>query len=274
MLGVLLSRRWIGALALATLFAVVAVLLGNWQYSRHQEKAERRDVAESNYDAAPVPVGEVLASPQDDLGSAQEWVRVTATGRYLADEEVLVRNRPHQGVYGYDVLVPLELDAAATSAPRTAGPLTLVVDRGWVRNAEDAATLPRVPSPPAGEVEVTGWLRSSEEDLQRDLPPGQVASINVPEVEEAIDRTALPAYLVLESESPAPQQRPAAAEPPDLGVGVHFAYALQWWLTAPAGLVLVLVMARREHRESMAETAGSPREPRVRRSRIWDEEDA
>ncbi|MGB7448256.1 MAG: SURF1 family protein [Ornithinimicrobium sp.] len=271
----LLSRRWIGALTLATLFAVVAVLLGNWQYGRHQDKAERRDIAQSNYDATPVPVREILTAPRQELDPTQEWARVRATGRYLPLEQVLVRNRPYRGVYGYDVLVPLELDPPATGAQQGQESVTLVVDRGWVQNADNAATLPQVPTPPTGEVKVTGWLRSSEKDLQRDLPAGQVASINVPEVQEIIGRQALSAYLVLDSETPAADERPAPAEPPDLGVGVHFAYALQWWLTAPAGVVLVLVMARREHREGVGgEGRTVPRPRPARRKRIWDDEDA
>ena len=275
MLSTLRSRRWVGALTLATLFAVVAVLLGNWQLSRHQDKVERRDIVTSNYDAAPVPVGEVLASPQEALEAPQEWTMVRATGRYATQDQLLVRNRPYRGVYGYEVLVPLIVESDATGGGGAGqARSTLVVDRGWVPNAENAATLPQVPEPPSGEVEVTGWLRSPEEDLQRDLPAGQVASINLSAVQEAIGRDTLQSYLVLESESPPPTERPAPADPPDLAVGVHFAYALQWWLTAPVGLVLVLVMARREHREATSGAASLPTGRRAPKRRIWDEEDA
>jgi len=272
-LATLRSRRWAGAMSLAILFAVVAVLLGNWQLSRHQDKAERRDVAEANYGASPVPVGEVLASPQDALEADQEWTAVRATGRYLQQDQLLVRNRPYRGVYGYEVLVPLALEPSASGGGLDAQDMpTLIVDRGWVPNAENAATLPDVPEPPTGEVEVTGWLRSPEQDLERDLPSGQLASINLGLIEGAIGQEALRGYLLLESETPPPaQQRPAAAEPPDLGVGAHFAYALQWWLTAPVGIVLVLVMARREHREATGAAASVPARPRKRR--VWDEED-
>ena len=274
MLATLSNRRWAGALTLAILFAVVAVLLGNWQLSRHQDRVERRDVAQQNYDAPPVAVGEVLESPQDNLDAEQEWTTVRARGRYLVDDQLLVRNRPYRGVYGYEVLVPFVVQSGASDLD-PAGPdgPTLIVNRGWVRNAENAATLPRVPEPPSGVVEVTGRLRSPEEDLQRDLPSGQVASINVAAVEEAIGQPTLRSYLELDSESPAPPRRPAAADAPDLGAGVHLAYALQWWLTAPVGLVLVLVMARREHREAVTALQGAPPRPRMAKRRIWDEED-
>jgi len=48
--------------------------------------------------------------------------------------------------------------------------------------------------------------------------------------------------------------------------GPHLAYALQWWLAAPVGFVLVLVGARRE----LLEGSGTPK---VKKTRIWDEED-
>lgn len=280
MLRTLLTPRWLTAVALALLFALACVLLGSWQYSRHQEAVADRDRIEQNYDAAPVPMEQVLRSPGAAVSPGQEWVRVRVAGRYLPDDRLLVRNRPHRGVYGYAVLVPLRVHqaTAAGSGPSSAGP-SLLVDRGWVRNAADASTLPDVPPAPQGEVEIQGWLRPGEPDLGRDLPTGQLASINV---QEAAQRTSLDlygGYLVLDSEevrNGSEPLRPEPAERPDTGLGAHFAYALQWWLTSPLGIVLVGVFARREHHEqtTQVEGVGGDRKPaRPRKVRIWDEED-
>ena len=267
MLRVLGRPRWIAYLLIAVLFGVIAANLGLWQWHRHEGKVDRRAVVEANYQGTPVPVAEVLTGPGTALTHDEQWRRVTATGRYAAADQLLVRNRPHEGVYGYEVLVPLDLGDGSS----------LVVDRGWVRNAEDAATVPDVPPPPEGEVTVTGWLRPSEPDLGRDLPAGQLASIDLPRVQAATGSPVLGGYLVLEAESPE-VARPAALEPPDTGLGSHFAYAIQWWLTVPVGLILVLVMARQTARDESGEAAASAgRAPRPRRPakvRIWDEEDA
>lgn len=269
MLSVLRRPRWIGYLALAVVFGILTALLGLWQWSRHEDKVERRDLIEANYFGDAVPVEEILAGPGDALAADEQWRRVEAQGHYLPEHELLVRNRPHQGVFGYDVLVPLALSDGTA----------LVVDRGWVQNAEDAMTLPDVTPAPGGPVTVTGWLRPSEEDLGRDMPAGQLASIDLPRVEAATDLDLLGGYLVLEEEVPS-TDRPAQAEPPDTGLGSHFAYALQWWLTVPVGLVLVLVMARQtardEEDESLVAAGGTPRARRADRPkkvRIWDEED-
>ena len=296
MLRTLLTRRWVTALALALIFALACVLLGNWQYSRHREAVADRDRIEQNYDAAPMPLAQVLASPAAVLSPTQEWVRVTVAGRYLPDDRLLVRNRPHRGVYGYAVLVPLRVDAPATdgeaadadpagggaadrSGSSSEGP-ALLVDRGWVRNADDASTLPPVPPPPQGKVEVQGWLRLGEPDLGRDLLAGQLASINVTEAAQRTGLDLYEGYLVLGSEEVVGGSSPARPEPlerPDTGLGSHFAYALQWWLTAPLGVVLVGVFVRREHLERTREAKGADTErrpARPRKVRIWDEEDA
>jgi cytochrome oxidase assembly protein ShyY1 len=253
------------ALLLATVFAVVAVLLGNWQWSRHQDRVDNREVVESNYGAPAVPLGAVLPTPDAPLAEQDRWTTVEATGRYAVQDQLLVRNRPYRGVYGYEVLVPLVLDS---------GPGALLVNRGWVPNARDAATLPEVPPAPTGEVSVSGWLRPGEADLDRDPIPGQLSSINLDEAGARSGLELYDAYLLLGSETVpggATPDRPAPADPPDTGLGSHLAYALQWWLTAPLGLVLVLVMARREHREALGLETVRP--GRTKRTRIWDEED-
>jgi cytochrome oxidase assembly protein ShyY1 len=267
LLRILLTRRWLTALALAVLFAVVAVLLGNWQYSRHEDRVAARDRVETNYDAEPVPLEAVL-SGRTPLPSSAEWTRVTTTGRYVAEDQLYVRNRPYGGTFGYEILVPLETAHG-----------TLAVDRGWAPNAEDAATLPEVPPAPDEEVVVTGWLRPGEEDLDRDLPEGQLASVNLVAASEQWDRPVLGGYLVLESEEyvgapGAVIDRPTPLAEPRTGLGAHFAYSLQWWLTAPVGLILVLVMARRDWREGQDSRQGGPTTAdEHRKVRIWDEED-
>lgn len=268
---VLRRPRWLGYLALALVFAVTTAGLGLWQWNRHEDRVERRAIVEANYGGAPVPIDGVLGTdtpPQE----GERWSRVEVTGRYLPEEQHLVRNRPHEGVYGYEVVVPLEL------ADGTA----VAVDRGWVRNAPTAEQLPEVPDAPTGQVTVTGWVQPSEPSLGREPVEGQLASISIEDLTRATSLDLRAGYLVLQSEAPAPPTRPTPLAAPDTGLGSHLAYALQWWLTVPVGLVLVLVMARREAQdEGLASTPDAPtgrpgRPPgprRPRKVRIWDEED-
>jgi cytochrome oxidase assembly protein ShyY1 len=288
MLRVVLSRRWLTALAMAVLFAVACYFLGQWQWHRHEDKAARADRIERHYSARPVQVSRVMPRTGVDLPRALEWTRVTATGRYDAQHVMLVRNRPNNGVFGYEVVVPLRLTGGAD----------LLVDRGWIPNGRTAAEPSRTPATPAGEVTVTGWLRLGEPSFGRKLPPGQLASVNLTEAQKQSRTPLYGAYLIGSSEAGAPGaniERPQALARPDIGQGPHLAYALQWWLAAPVGFVLVLVGARREHldnqeaaasvRETSAPENAAPevdairrsRDParlvKVRKTRIWDEED-
>ncbi|WP_344189367.1 SURF1 family protein [Pedococcus aerophilus] len=268
MLRVLISRRWLGALAVALGFAVAAWFLGQWQWHRYEAKAARADRINSHYEAKPQPLADVLGETPMPL--SEEWTRVTATGRYAADQTLLVRNRPYEGTYGYEVLVPFTTDAG-----------TVLVDRGWVQNARSAESLPTVPPAPTDEVTLTGWLRRSEPSLGRTPPAGQVASINLTEAGRQVDEPLLGAYVVLEVErlpdGSAPP-RPTALEAPDTGLGPHQAYAFQWWLAMVGGFVLVGFGVRREYRDGLDDTdsgavAAGAAPPRPKKVRIWDEED-
>jgi cytochrome oxidase assembly protein ShyY1 len=264
-LRVVLSRRWLTGLALAALFAVACVLLGRWQWHRHEDTAAIADRINSHYYARAVPLDVAMPAPGVSLPATEEWTTVTATGRYAASHLMLVRNRPNNGVFGYEVLVPLEL----------AGGQSLLVDRGWIPNGTTAAEPSTVPVTPTGVITVTGWLRVGEPSLGRAMTNGELASINLAAARAQSGTSLYGAYLIRHTEAGPPGEHistPQALEMPSTDLGTHLAYALQWWLAVPVGFVLVLAGARREHLEGSL--PGAPaRPPRVKKTRIWDEED-
>lgn len=266
MLRVLLSRRWLAALAAAAVFAVAAFFLGRWQWHRYEAKSARADRIESHYSAPARPLRSVLGTER--LPLTRDWTRVQGTGRYAGESPLLVRNRPWQGISGYEVVVPLVLSSGQA----------VLVDRGWVPNAARAAELPEVPPTPQGEVTVTGWARQGEPSLGRDLPPGQLASVNLAEAQRQVTPQLLGGYVVLQREVLADGStppRPRALEKPDTDFGPHQAYAFQWWLAMPVGFVLVFFGVRREAREGgLSDVAVGAAPPRPKKVRIWDEEDA
>lgn len=251
----------LGGLALAIVFAAACILLGRWQWGRYEDRLVRAEAVTTHYAASPVPLDSVTA--RIPLSEEDEWLRVTATGRYASGQQLLVRNRALDGRPGLEVLVPFYLTGTLSG--------TLFVDRGWVANPDSAADLPPVPPAPGGDVTIEGWLRSGEPDLGKDLPAGQLASIDLAAAaRQTGGGTVLDAYLELGSEQPAvPRPEPLAA--PDTDLGPHQAYAFQWWLTSLFGFVLLayrLRVAAAERRES------EPVAAKVKKVRIWDEEDA
>lgn len=266
MLRTLFTRRWLAALAAAIVFFVVCLFLGRWQWGRHVDRTAYATAVSQHYSAPAVPLDTALP-PGGTLAQDQVWSRVTASGTYDRDAQQLVRNRPQNVTYGYEVLVPLRLDDGSS----------LLVDRGWVKNGPTAETLPEVPGAPGGRVTVTGWLRQGEESLGRDLPKGQLASINLDEAADATGARLRPAYLIMQSEDAGTGQapeRPAPLLPPDTDTGPHLSYAIQWWCGSLVGFVIVGVYLRREVRERAVAAGERPAAaPRPKKTRIWDEED-
>lgn len=245
----LLERGWLFAVVGAIALSVVFTLLGRWQYGRHETKVARNERIEANYDAAPVPLAEVLSTPADPPAPGEQWTPVSVTGEYLTDRTVLVRNRPFDGVYGFEVLVPLRVldgsgDGAGWGASDSPSGDVLLVDRGWVPNGPTGAAPDRVPDPPRGRVELVARLRPSEPGLDRTPPAGQQLRIDLPRIArqlgEPLGERLYQAYGVLDQETPAAadDETPGGGvlrlPRPDEDLGPHLAYAVQWWAFALA----------------------------------------
>ncbi|HKX68815.1 MAG TPA: SURF1 family protein [Intrasporangium sp.] len=272
MLRLWLTRRWLLVTVAAILFGVACWMLGSWQWGRHVEQRTKVTAIEQNYEADPAPIATVLAHgggadrSGEWLTPEQQWTRVTLQGSYRPGPDLMVRNRTKDQTVGFEVLTPFVTDG-----------LTILVDRGWVPNARDAESTPSADPPPSGPIEVVGWLRSGEPDLGRDLPAPQLASISISDARARVPELSdVGAYVVLGSQTPpAPAgEHPVVPLPrPDEGLGPHQAYAIQWWLTMPAGLVFVWFAIRRQAIQS-AEDSRQEATARPKKVRIWDEEDA
>lgn len=265
MLRLLLTRRWLGWLAVTLLAATACVFLGRWQYGRYEHKITADHHLEANYNGTPVAIS--AAAPDGDKSPTadQQWRQVKVTGSYDDRRRILVRNRPLDGDYGYEVIVPLQTDGGGV----------VFVDRGWIPNGRTAAAPDTVPPTPTGQVTVVGWLRAGEPDLKKAGVPGQVASINIGQLRELTGQPqARNAYVLMRSEtgSGVPAAKPAQLPKPDPGgyAWVNFSYAMQWWLGAVGVLVFMTLRLRREHLEA----TGRAKAAKPAKVRIWDEEDA
>lgn len=228
-----LGRPRIAALACATVAAcALFVQLGFWQWHRHEDKVAARDLVRTNWARPPVPVEELLVAGGPALAPGLEWRPVILEGVYEPDRTLLARDRISDGDAGYEVLVPLRLTGGGV----------LLVDRGWVPAGATAAGPREVPAPPSGSVSVTVHLRPWQPRGDRTTPQGQVLRISAAAVAEG---TGVPssewfgAYGFLTRESPAgaPIRR---LEPPEVDLGPHLAYAVQWWGFAVVLLVVAL----------------------------------
>ncbi|HZK58918.1 MAG TPA: SURF1 family protein [Cryobacterium sp.] len=233
------SRRWAGYLALTILFAVVCSGLGMWQLARRAEALAEINKVDSNFASAPVPVAEALPK-LDAFDESRKWQPVVMTGRYLAADELLVRNRPLDANPGFEVLTPLSL----------ADGTVFIVDRGWVPTGDNHDAPDSVPAAPAGQVTVVARLKAGEPSLAgRTASGNQIATINLHDIAKRLGTPAYTgAYGLMATEDPAPAERPVAVTRPVTDEGPHLSYAFQWFVFGLLAFIGLGWAMRQEYR--------------------------
>lgn len=227
--------RWTGWFLVACTFAVACVALASWQIDRRSEAVSKIERVAQNYDLAPLDF-ETVALLDDDSIVSYEWRSVELSGRYLAEEAFLVRNRAIAGQPGFIQLVPFELATGDVVA----------IERGWI--AADSDLNPSNDFLPSKtDKEVIARVRLGETIPNRDSPPGQLTSINLPEIQELVAfEIETSFYLRLVSETPAESSYPQPQSRPLLDEGNHLSYAVQWIIFAIMGFFALLWAIRQE----------------------------
>ncbi|WP_165064690.1 SURF1 family cytochrome oxidase biogenesis protein [Marisediminicola senii] len=239
------SRRWAGYLALTIVFAIICSLLATWQFSRRADARAEIDRIDQNYDSQPIAVDQVLPS-LESFDDDQKWTRVTLTGQYLTDDELLVRNRPYGGRPGFELLTPMLLDDGTV----------FVVDRGWLPTGSQQDAPDEVPPAPTGEVTVTARLKASEPTLSgRSTVEGsnQIPTVHLPQIADKLDRpTYTGAYGLIAAGSPgagdAEEALPILSARPARDEGPHLSYAFQWYVFAILAFIGLGWALRQEYR--------------------------
>ncbi|WP_446663579.1 SURF1 family cytochrome oxidase biogenesis protein [Flexivirga sp. B27] len=265
MLRRLLTRRWLTWLLVAIIWAAACVFLGRWQWHRYEGKKLSQHQVSDNYDADPVSITSILPSKDATLSPEDEWTQIKLVGHYEPSKKLLVRNRPNDGYFGYELVIPFR---------QAHGP-TVLVDRGWIENGRTAAAPKTVPPTPGGTVTVIGWLKPGEQAKNAKKVPGQIASINLDTINRLTGADVVTGgYLLMRSEKPAAPatQKGLASLPkptPGTYAGINLSYALQWWAAAIGGVLFMLYRCWKEEQEAVH----GPKPKKPKKVRIWDEED-
>lgn len=249
---VLLQPRWIVAHVMILVVVGTFPVLGMWQLDRWEQEKALQQRIEARIEAEPVPVTSVLAPGDDpDRLDDLEFQPVTATGTYLADEEVAQRNRDLDGQGGFDWLTPLRLDDGQA----------VLVRRGFVPPTRVAGTEPTVAPPPRTEVTVTGWL-----ELSRSQPSGFAAGLaprdpaagtldtvfhaDVARIGQQTSVELLPMVLHQSDQDP-PQDQPLPVVQPvrEVDLSQNLSYAVQWFVFTAIAVVGYAVVLRLRWRE-------------------------
>lgn len=204
--------------------ALIALCLiaAQWQYHRGVDRHTRNAMIQSHIALTPVDLDTVKNTP-----AAFEWQSVTTSGIFDSTNQILLRNRYNEGVYGFEVLTLF----------KTPSNQEFWVDRGWVKAGAEATIAPQVTPPPTTAVEITGRLR-----LDSSLPQGSFFALPadgsglISKLNAQSQMRTENFYIDLLSGSETSLTPQVSAQLPELTDGPHMAYALQWLFFA--GLVV------------------------------------
>jgi surfeit locus 1 family protein len=220
------------------------ITLGFWQLDRARQKERLQSVFEQHSLMPPAPLAEI------DLSDASaRYRRVTATGRYDGQRQILLDNQMLDGKPGYHVFTPL-LRAPAQPA--------ILVNRGWVPLGESRQALPDI-SAPNSELTLDGrlaqpanpGLRLGTDVLSPAVPwPRVVQYLDYDQLSAALGYALMPAVILLDADAPGGYARQWRARVTELGPERHRGYAVQWFALATALVVIyVAVNLRRRGTE-------------------------
>ncbi|MFW0110477.1 SURF1 family protein [Rothia sp. P13129] len=237
----LFSGKWIAGFIFCVLFSVLCLYLAQWQMGRKEALDYKNSLITNNYHAPAHSLAEV---PHifDDFQVSEQWHPVSLRGEYLSEQTLLVRNRPFEGLNGFEVLVPFRVSDSST---------VVLVDRGWIPADlfDAAAENIDIPVAPQGEVSLVVRVHRGELSTGKDSPAGQIPSINL---QEAAKHTGLDiaqgAYGILATESPAPAIAPEKLKEPELDVGPNLSYSVQWYVFAAMSYIAFIWLARQKVR--------------------------
>jgi cytochrome oxidase assembly protein ShyY1 len=218
----LLAPRLWGLHALAVLATTAAVLLGIWQYDAWAGR--RDDQATARAHAPAKPLSGVMSAddpfPGDAVGQP-----VRLSGRWLPRSTVYVQDRLLHGRRGVWAVTPVAVcdgGSACRSAP------AMLVVRGW------APTVRAVPAPPAGRVDVTGWLQPGEGSGTTDPDPTDdvIPEMRVADAIQHVDQDLYGGYVMAKRPTAGlTAVTPASLPSPSTFTAVrNLLYAVEWWV--------------------------------------------
>ena len=234
------KRQLLAALVgLAT--AAACVRLGFWQLDRLRARRIENDIKVARLVAPPV-------SPFRLIAGSRRYRRVTVTGTFDFDHQIVLTGRSHDGAPGVYIITPF-----APDVPPGRQAAALLVNRGWVYSA-DAQTVELANFDETPHQTITGWVQ--EFDLGGEGPARAASTpyawrrMDARETPRAFPYPVAPFYVIAQPDSGATSAAgaPVRLPLPAIDEGPHKSYAIQWFAFALIALVGAGAVIRRDRR--------------------------
>lgn len=252
-----LTPGWVLTAVFALIFAYFAfTVLAPWQLGKNEATQNRNDQLRVAFEEDPVPASSIY-NADGTVDPGDEWRRVTLTGNYLPEDEVILRNRPVDQSPAMQTLTAFE----------TTDDSVFLVNRGWEHPVD--GNVPDYDAAPSGQVTIQGFARKDEMMPERapiEGDPAQVYGINSELFTELTGQEVNPDYVLIDSDQPGGLRNIPL---PSLESGPYLSYGIQWiffGIAAPAAVawfVYAEIRERRREREEQAEHVAALQKVRV-----------
>lgn len=240
---VLLQVRWILAIVVGIVFALVFVRLALWQLDRLEEVRAFNATVEARSSEPPRPLEGILGQYGSHVDAMLHRTAVVE-GVYRTSDEFFSIGRTAGDVQGDLVATPLDL----------ADGTVLIVVRGLL--PPGAAGPPAQGyEPPMGLVSLVGRIDDGEdptrigESAPEDGRLESLSRLDLVYIDRWLDGDVLPITLILEEQAPPDQNgTPLRMPQEELTEGSHLGYAVQWFAFTIIVVVGVAVLVYRAGR--------------------------
>jgi surfeit locus 1 family protein len=211
--------------------------LGIWQLDRAAQKRALQTLYEARESGAAVALGGDRQRP-----ATLRYRRVRFQGYYDQAHTILLDNRVHEGVAGYNVVTPVRIRGTR---------MHVLVNRGWVPMGSSRSKLPDVDAP-AGLQTIVGVATVPVRGVFRLASPPPLGPtwqkvwehLDLARYAKAVKFPVQPVEVLLDPASPAGGYV-REWKRPDTGIAMHQGYAVQWFVMAA---VLVIIYFFRNFR--------------------------
>lgn len=219
------------AVLLAMLGVLVFCRLANWQLHRAAEKEQIQERYAARAHLAPMPFAQILQQGVDVADFP-----VLLHGHFDNSRTLFLDNQPYEQQSGFHVYTPFLPDGDSRF---------ILVNRGWVVRAQNAALLPVVPAATAVQVRGTLALPSAfftvgKTDYRQ--RPLRVPLLEMDQLSAALGVELRPFVVRLDPAAEDGFVRSWSPAVLAMGPEKHRAYAFQWFALAAAVLVLFFIV--------------------------------
>ncbi len=226
------TRKWV-LVGVSVLLASIFTWLGFWQIRRLHEKQRYNETVASRRFLPPIPFDSIPADT-----SKSKFQRVTLTGTYDYQNEIVWTLRGRDGSPGVNILTPLRRPGTDTA---------VLVNRGWVYSA-DATGVDLGQWKEAGSLAGDAYilpLKGSGGSDPAWIKGRSFRNLDLAELRRVFPYPIAPVFAVLTTAPVDSVRTPPRVTLIPLDDGPHRSYAFQWFSFAAISIIGAFIFTRK-----------------------------